>query len=93
MNEVDFINSTSQKFDIGTSAPIFHTHSAKKETNKTDINNNSGFCIRTGVKIPFNIEKPFCADSFREWNKYGNIGYPEKFCHFAKNQNKFLKIS
>lgn len=42
-----------------------------------------GFCIRTGVEIPFNVEKPMSYDAFKSWSKYGDPEYPEKFCHFS----------
>ena len=43
----------------------------------------SGFCIRTGVQIPFNVEKPMSYEAFKSWNKFADGDYPEKFCHFS----------
>ena len=43
----------------------------------------TGYCIRTGKEISFNIEKPMCYDAFKAWDKYGDEYYPEKFCHFS----------
>lgn len=40
-----------------------------------------GFCIRTGVPIPFNLEKPLSYDAFKTWSQFKNPDYPEKFCH------------
>ncbi len=42
-----------------------------------------GYCIRTGVEIPFNVEKPFSASAYKLWAKYGDMDYPEKYCHFS----------
>lgn len=42
-----------------------------------------GYCIRTGVEIPFNVEKPLSYDAYKSWSKYNDPGYPEKFCHFS----------
>lgn len=42
-----------------------------------------GYCIRTGVKIPFNLEKPFSLDAYKSWSKHSNREYPEKYCHFS----------
>lgn len=42
-----------------------------------------GFCIRSGVEIPFNIERPFSYDAYKKWAEYSNPEYPEKFCHFT----------
>lgn len=43
----------------------------------------SGFCIRTGISIPFNIEKPMSYEAFKSWSNYCDPDYPEKFCHFS----------
>lgn len=40
-----------------------------------------GFCIRTGDKIAFNPKKPFSEKAYRSWVQYGNIDYPEVYCH------------
>lgn len=42
-----------------------------------------GYCIRTGNKIPFNPNKPFCNEAYQSWAKFGNEEYPEKYCHFS----------
>lgn len=42
-----------------------------------------GYCIRTGVEIPLNVEKPFSYNAFKEWDKYKNKSYPENFCHLT----------
>ncbi len=57
---------------------------ATEEPRKTpNILINSGYCIRTGVVIPFNKEKPMCYEAFKAWEKYRNREYPENFCHFT----------
>lgn len=43
----------------------------------------TGFCIRTGISIPFDIEKPLSYEAYKKWNEYGDPDYPEKFCHFS----------
>jgi len=43
----------------------------------------TGYCIRTGIEIPFDVDKPFSAEAFRKWNEYGDPEYPEKYCHFS----------
>lgn len=50
---------------------------------KKPVNKHTGFCIRTGVEIPFNVEKPMSYDAFKSWSKYGDPDYSEKFCHFS----------
>lgn len=62
--------------------------------NKNDFQNNKktfntekpvqlGYCIRTGEKIPFNIEKPMSEKAFESWLKFKNEDYSEKYCHFS----------
>lgn len=48
--------------------------------NKSDAN-QFGYCIRTGVKIPFNPERPYSLVAFRSWNKYSNWSFRENYCH------------
>ncbi|HLK28822.1 MAG TPA: phospholipase D family protein [Puia sp.] len=57
----------------------------KKQEKKLD--NSIGYCIRTGIQIPFNIEKPMSYDAFKSWNKYGDKDYPEKYCHFSGEES------
>ncbi len=54
----------------------------KKESKEVKSESN-GFCIRTGVPIPFNIEKPLSKEAYKKWNEYGDPDYPEKYCHFS----------
>ena len=54
--------------------------------NQSRNNNDSfasakGYCIRTGVEIPFNPERPFCYDAYNTWSQFSNYDYPEKYCH------------
>lgn len=87
IKEVDYINETSQRFDLTVPKPSFNKH---LDTNKSKFKQSPhtikdliGYCIRTGVEIPFDIEKPMCKEAYKSWNKYGDPDYPEKFCHFS----------
>ncbi len=60
----------------------------KIESNSSLENRRMGYCIRTGVEIKFNIEKPFCYDAYLEWNKFEDPDYPEKYCHFSGERSK-----
>ncbi len=44
---------------------------------------HKGYCIRTGVEIPFNVNKPLSVEAFRRWSKVGDPDRAEKFCHFS----------
>jgi len=86
--EVDYINETSQRFDLNTPKPQVFTKQAdtkstfSKPTAKQS-NKETGYCIRTGVEIPFNVEKPLSYDAFKSWNKFADPDYAENFCHFS----------
>lgn len=54
-----------------------------KQSNSKISDKQTGFCIRTGVSIPFDIEKPLSYEAFKKWNEYGDPDYEEKFCHFS----------
>lgn len=73
-NEVELSERNSDRptrEDIEKESPI-------KEKVKT-----TGFCIRPGVEIPFNVEKPLSYDAFKSWSKYKDLDYAEKYCHFS----------
>lgn len=99
MKEVEFILDTSQRFDFAPPPPApveepAHTRarpaastgtSAARSTPATDKKaaGPTGYCIRTGVEIPFNLEMPMCADAYRRWSKYEDTDYAERYCHFS----------
>jgi phosphatidylserine/phosphatidylglycerophosphate/cardiolipin synthase-like enzyme len=41
----------------------------------------SGVCIRCGEKIPYNPSRPYCATDYKNWAKWKNEDYEEKYCH------------
>lgn len=59
--------------------------SVQPRENKLDVSvkKETGYCIRTGTEIPFNIEKPLCYEAFKLWNKYKEADFQEKYCHFS----------
>ena len=66
--------------------------SIEEEGKKANVSNSkkdlkekirSGYCIRTGVQIPFNLEKPFCYEAYKEWSKKEDGTHPESYCHFS----------
>ena len=40
-----------------------------------------GHCIRCQAPLALDPEKPYCAQHFRVWARYGDENYEEKFCH------------
>jgi hypothetical protein len=43
----------------------------------------TGFCIRTGERIPFNPKRPLSEKAYKSWVQFGNPDYPEKYCHLT----------
>ncbi len=84
LNEIEFINRNSQKFELTVTKEKRVEETANREYKpKRKSEKNTGYCIRTGVEIPFNIEKPLCYDAYKSWVEYGDEDYPEKYCHFS----------
>lgn len=46
-------------------------------------NSDMGYCIRTGVKMEFNPDKPMSEKAYASWKRFENQDYPEKYCHFT----------
>jgi hypothetical protein len=40
-----------------------------------------GFCIRTGIAIPFNSANPFSPEAYKSWTEYSDWDFPENYCH------------
>jgi len=79
LKEVGFINSTSEKFEFSAS----NQESNNRVTKPVVSSSESGYCIRTGVPIPFDIEKPLSYEAYKKWSEYSNPDYQENFCHFS----------
>ena len=85
--EVDYINETSQRFELSAPKPVIIPTVDYKNKNTNPVVKKSdkpiGYCIRTGVEIPFNIEKPMSYEAYKKWSDYGDQDYKEKLCHFT----------
>lgn len=84
--EADFIIKTSETFELTNDHQNLHD---KFSINKNDGNyvqkteKTNGFCIRTGIEIPFNVDRPLSNDAFRTWNEFRDPNYRENYCHFS----------
>lgn len=60
-------------------------NSFTKPENKFNKSSNSkeGYCIRTGVPIPFDAARPYSYEAYQIWAQFENPDYPEKFCHLT----------
>jgi len=54
----------------------------KKET-KESSEKSTGYCIRTGVEIPFDVKKPLSVAAYKSWNKHKDKEWKEKYCHYS----------
>lgn len=60
----------------------------QKETPvKEEVLSSIGYCIRTGEKISFNIEKPLSYQAYRSWKRYSDADYSESYCHFSGEES------
>ena len=42
---------------------------------------DKGNCIRCGVDIPYDLNKPYCPNCYKEWSAWENPDYKESYCH------------
>ena len=81
--EVDKLNSffNASKSDYSNTKPnSFNQYNYPKQTTRAFT---PGFCIRTGIAIPFNPDKPMCYDAWKTWSQFGNLDYSEQYCHYS----------
>lgn len=71
------VDKLSNQFETKTN--IKRKSTPNKSTNGAD----GGYCIRMGVKIPFNPKRPMSDKAYGSWIKYGDENYSEKYCHFS----------
>ena len=85
--EVDYINETSEKFEINSSKVAFRVQKSVPKSGSNSYSQNSdlpsGYCIRSGVEIPFNLDKPLSREAFGIWSEFGNPDFAENYCHFS----------
>ncbi len=82
------VDKLEQYFGSGFSSKKKATPTSRSSFTRTAPSSTSGrdklgYCIRTGVPIPFNVEKPFCPEAYQRWAKYADENYGERFCHFS----------
>lgn len=57
------------------------SYSSKRQPVVYDHSPATGYCIRTGVEIPFNPARPMCYEAYQTWSQFENYDYPERYCH------------
>jgi hypothetical protein len=86
LNDVSPFDFSPEKWQNFSAMPDRYapaSSTAKNAPSQKKKQQKSGYCIRTGGKIPFNIKTPFNKKSFASWNLYKNPEFAEKFCHFS----------
>jgi len=49
-----------------------------------NLENEKGYCIRTGIPIRFNRYRPYNHEVYKKWASEGKKGSnPEMYCHFS----------
>ena len=83
------------KVQVNKLDELFGQRKLASEINQEASVQRTGYCIRTGAQILFNINLPLCVEAFESWSKYKNRDFAEKYCHFSgepsNNQTSFAK--
>jgi phosphatidylserine/phosphatidylglycerophosphate/cardiolipin synthase-like enzyme len=61
-------------------------NATKIKATEHEIMDGAGYCIRCAHIIKFNQQKPLCLTCYRQWSKFNNKLYPEKYCHCCGSQ-------
>lgn len=94
-NEAEFIVSNAEKDSLIRSVfseVVKETKSILDSVAKDDLRTPSrtrttsrtkkeGYCIRCGIPMPYDLDRPLCDGCFEVWAQYGYIDYPEHHCH------------
>jgi len=52
-----------------------------RKTKPTSRTKQKGYCIRCRTPIPYELDYPLCDECFEVWAQYGDLDYPEHYCH------------
>ena len=79
------IDKLGEHFEGKQTNSLFKINSAKTTNNTPSKSSTSttSYCIRTGERIPFNVEKPLWYKAYQVWAKTNNKNERENFCHFS----------
>lgn len=75
------LNSNKRLNDFPEELELGSVDRLRPERVKEEAPPKFGYCIRTGIQIPFNPKQPMSRDAYKNWAEYGNYSYPEKYCH------------
>jgi RNA polymerase-binding transcription factor DksA len=86
--EIDYIDSTSEKFKFNINHTDVDTKTTQKINKIQKITDGKGHCIRCGTEIKLDHSHPLCKKCYQSWSKYSDPTYTEKFCHICGKSNK-----
>lgn len=75
--------SETTEIDVDVSADIYKQTVSNQPVVLKNEDKVMGYCIRSGVSIPFNLDKPLSKEAYESWARYSNPNYPEKYCHYS----------
>jgi phosphatidylserine/phosphatidylglycerophosphate/cardiolipin synthase-like enzyme len=90
---VSFLINASKKIDKklinsdNITSQANHTGAKLNKVNKVTMA-DSGYCIRCGKNIVFDLDKPLCPTCFKSWSKYLDDSYQENYCHACGNEKE-----
>jgi len=94
LKEIDYINSTSERFKFNTETVQENTDKVKPKSKKSETyisksnSNDTGHCIRCNKPIKLNPLVPYCKECYNIWKKYGDENYPENYCHICGTEKE-----
>lgn len=62
---------------------LYEDSRIKKNSQNSDEELSTGFCIRCKKSIKLDPRAPYCYACFKVWSKFQNSEYEEKYCHFC----------
>ena len=86
--EIDYIDSTSEKFKFNINNTDVDTKTTQKINKIQNTTDDKGHCIRCDAEIKINPESPLCKKCYQSWSKYSDPTYEEKFCHICGKKTK-----
>jgi hypothetical protein len=90
---VSYLIAISEKYDKGliksNNVPAHANYTSTKlgQANNVKIK-YTGYCIRCGKNIVFDLEKPLCPTCFKSWSKYMDDLYQENYCHACGKEHE-----
>lgn len=86
--EVDFLIGQSKQYNKLADSVSTVIGLTKKTITTIQDAIAPGYCIRCGIAIEKNSDKPLCDKCYKSWARYQDLKYEEKYCHLCGNKAK-----